>query len=410
MRALTQSLTLPPLWMGFIALLTAYMSAQLAWLPEGALQPLIVVARTLFVVSAVIALRFSRIRAATTTALLALTFELIATGPAPAWSGASTDVARLFLGWSLPLWLLLAAISPWRSGGSLGAMGRILCVGIGMGVGLRLFGVYGEALWLWASEPLFLNLPNPPSGQLSAILFMVALLGLSIRLLRSRSTMDAGLLMAGAAAWLGLSSPQGTVVSALYLIAGAAAMGLAIVETGYGLAYRDALTGLPSRRALNEELAALGGAYALTMVDVDHFKAFNDRHGHDVGDQVLRLVARLLNETSGGGRAFRYGGEEFTLVFPGKSPEAAFEHVEATRQAIEKARLTLRAANRPKKTRRRHTSKRRAKSSNPQVAVTASFGLTAGHGRKESAGDVVKRADKALYKAKKTGRNKTVVG
>jgi diguanylate cyclase (GGDEF)-like protein len=56
------------------------------------------------------------------------------------------------------------------------------------------------------------------------------------------------------------------------------------------------------------------------MSDVDHFKRFNDTHGHDVGDQVLRLVASKLSKVSGGGRAYRYGGEEFALVFRRQNP------------------------------------------------------------------------------------------
>jgi len=75
---------------------------------------------------------------------------------------------------------------------------------------------------------------------------------------------------------------------------------------------------LPSRRALIERLPSLGRRYTVAMVDVDHFKNFNDTYGHDAGDQVLRMVASRLGEVSGGGTAFRYGGEEFTILFPGK--------------------------------------------------------------------------------------------
>src|SRR4029077_7824091 len=84
----------------------------------------------------------------------------------------------------------------------------------------------------------------------------------------------------------------------------------------YCCAFVDALTGLPNRRALDEALARLSGDYALAMVDVDHFKQFNDTHGHDAGDRVLRSVAQQLRATRGG-QAFRYGGEEFCLLFTG---------------------------------------------------------------------------------------------
>ena len=93
---------------------------------------------------------------------------------------------------------------------------------------------------------------------------------------------------------------------------------ISLAHEGFHMAFRDELTGLPGRRALNEKLQRMGRIYTLAMADVDHFKVFNDTHGHDVGDQVLRMVAAQLRRVSGGGHAYRYGGEEFTLVFPAR--------------------------------------------------------------------------------------------
>src|SRR5215475_3125232 len=90
----------------------------------------------------------------------------------------------------------------------------------------------------------------------------------------------------------------------------------AIVENSYRLAYHDELTLLPGRRAFNEAVMHLEHPFVIAAVDIDHFKSFNDTHGHDTGDQVLKLVAARLAEVGGGGRAFRYGGEEFTVIFP----------------------------------------------------------------------------------------------
>lgn len=94
---------------------------------------------------------------------------------------------------------------------------------------------------------------------------------------------------------------------------------LVVAHEAYQMAFRDELTGLPGRRALNERLQRLGRTYVIAMAGVDHFKRFHDTHGHDVGDQVLRLVASQLRQIGGGGKAYRYGGEELTLVFPGKT-------------------------------------------------------------------------------------------
>ena len=78
------------------------------------------------------------------------------------------------------------------------------------------------------------------------------------------------------------------------------------------------------------------------MTDVDHFKKFNDTYGHDVGDQVLRMVAARLKKVTGGGKAYRYGGEEFTIVFAGKTMEECQPHLEAVREAIENYAMQLR--------------------------------------------------------------------
>jgi len=178
----------------------------------------------------------------------------------------------------------------------------------------------------------------------------------------------------------------------------------AIAHEAYLMAFRDELTGLPARRALNERLQRLGRQYVLAMADVDHFKRFNDTYGHDVGDQVLKMVASRLRKIGGGGRAYRYGGEEFTLVFPGHSIEECLPHLDAVRQSVEAYALQLRDAdNRPKDDRRGRMA-RGAVSAN-QVSVTISIGVAERQGEQRSPEEVIKAADQALYSAKKAGRN-----
>ncbi|MHC9650615.1 GGDEF domain-containing protein, partial [Corynebacterium diphtheriae] len=91
-----------------------------------------------------------------------------------------------------------------------------------------------------------------------------------------------------------------------------------VSHEAYQMAFRDELTGLPGR-APSTSVCSAWGALCAGDERVDHFKRFNDTHGHDVGDQVLRLVASKLSKVSGGGRAYRYGGEEFAVVFAGKT-------------------------------------------------------------------------------------------
>jgi len=180
----------------------------------------------------------------------------------------------------------------------------------------------------------------------------------------------------------------------------------ALMTTAYRMAYRDDLTGLPGRRALGEALLQLGSRYAVAMVDVDHFKRFNDTYGHDVGDQVLRMVAAKLGTVAGRGRAFRYGGEEFAILFPDTAAKEALPHLEAVRKAIEGSPFVLRAPGRPRK---KPASSRPRTSAGKEVSVTVSIGVAERNDRRPDPEQVIKAADKALYRAKQAGRNRVMV-
>jgi diguanylate cyclase (GGDEF)-like protein len=160
----------------------------------------------------------------------------------------------------------------------------------------------------------------------------------------------------------------------------------------------DSLSGLANRRgfdaALDEKWRESEQALtplALIMIDIDHFKAFNDRYGHVAGDMCLRTVAETIARAARGATiAARYGGEEFALLFPGTGIERALGIGESLRAAVEQLALTHQGA--------------------PLGRVTASVGvaaLRAANG--ESAQVLVEAADAALYGAKRRGRN-TVVG
>ncbi|POF40131.1 GGDEF domain-containing protein [Pseudomonas laurylsulfativorans] len=177
----------------------------------------------------------------------------------------------------------------------------------------------------------------------------------------------------------------------------------AVAHEAYQMAFRDELTGLPGRRALNERMQRLGRNYVLAMSDVDHFKKFNDTHGHDVGDQVLRLVASKLSKIGGGGKAYRYGGEEFALVFAGKTLEECMPHLEVIRESIATYNIQLRnQENRPQDD--NQGRQRRAGSGASSVSVTVSIGV-AERIDQRTPEEVLKSADQALYSAKGAGRN-----
>jgi diguanylate cyclase len=159
-------------------------------------------------------------------------------------------------------------------------------------------------------------------------------------------------------------------------------------------ATRDGLTGLANRRLYDTMLqrAALragaeGSPLSLMMLDIDHFKKFNDTHGHVVGDHVLRLFAQVLNENiKGRDTAARYGGEEFSIILPGANAQGAMAVAEQIRGMLENRPILNRA-----------TGKRLG-------VVTCSIGV-AQYRPGEPVGETVDRADQAMYRAKREGRN-----
>lgn len=243
----------------------------------------------------------------------------------------------------------------------------------------------------------------PPAAQ---VVFLLVFGLFTVRFFLEREALTHGFLWSLVAVFMGMrggasagAGPQATV----YLSTAGLILAVAVVEASFRLAFWDELTGLPGRRALDEALGQLGEDYSVAMADVDHFKKFNDRYGHDVGDQVLRMVGAKLASVGGGGRAFRYGGEEFAILFAGKSVEDALPHLEEAREAVEASRFSLRGADRPKK---KPEKLRPASGARAEVAVTISIGVAERSPRHRTPEQVIKAADKALYRAKKAGRNR----
>jgi len=179
---------------------------------------------------------------------------------------------------------------------------------------------------------------------------------------------------------------------------------LVVAIDSYFLAYRDELTALPSRRALNQLSLSLGRKYTVAMLDIDHFKKFNDTYGHDIGDQVLKLVASKLAQVKNGGKVFRYGGEEFTVVFSRKGIDQTLDELERLRQSIADYKIVIRHPQRATKQARNNKKNSDLKT----VGVTISIGV-AQRESKQGFAQALKIADQALYRAKKKGRNNVSV-
>jgi diguanylate cyclase (GGDEF)-like protein len=309
-----------------------------------------------------------------------------------------------------------------------------------------------------------------PLPSLALLAFVAALGVLLARLLLYRKPTESGLLWALLATFLSFQVGAAGATATAYVATAGLILISSIIENSYFLAYHDELTTLPARRAFNDALLRLQEPYAVAVVDIDHFKNFNDTHGHETGDQVLRMVAGKLAGVTGGGRAYRVGGEEFSILFPGKSAKEAMPHLELLRSVIEAATFRVREGqerrgtaraqksrppdsrsreSRSQDTRRqdtgnqdvrnqearsqeaqaqdfrsqdRRSSERRVRPRRPpaprkrgavitepgnqEISVTVSIGAAEPTARFRSVEQVILAADQALYRAKQSGRNR----
>jgi diguanylate cyclase (GGDEF)-like protein len=239
------------------------------------------------------------------------------------------------------------------------------------------------------------------------------------RFLLYRKPVESGLLWSLAAVFLGLQAGGVGKIASAYIATAGLILASSIIENSYVLAYHDELTGLPSRRAYNDTVLSLKEPYAIAVVDIDHFKNFNDTYGHDTGDQVLRMVAGRLAQVNGGGKAFRVGGEEFSILFAGKTMKEVVEHLELLRGIVEtstfrvrggsdRRRSPARVADRRTPTRRKTTRSRNipVDRGDGLLSVTISIGVAEPNTKVQEVEQVVMAADKALYRAKNAGRNR----
>ncbi len=219
------------------------------------------------------------------------------------------------------------------------------------------------------------------------------------------------------AALFGVLLSLGLALAQLHLqdisLAACTAAGLCLtwgaIRSSHAMAYRDDLTGLPGRRALNERLARLGRQYCIAMLDVDHFKRCNDTYGHDVGDEVLRMVASKIARVGEGGTAYRYGGEEFCVVFPRRGLEECTAELERMREQVAGYVMSLRdRALRPQRNRDGARRRGATRLGGSTVSVTISAGLAARSDDCPDPESVIKAADGNLYRAKSKGRNRVV--
>lgn len=262
--------------------------------------------------------------------------------------------------------------------------------------------ILAELLQARIIDAAFLDRLNIP--QLFLLLLLPALILLIIRNLLQPAATHAAFVAAFLAVVIAGFQPHTDYWLTLYMSAAVLILAFGLLQDSYRMAFRDELTGLPGRRAMQHKLNTLGNDYAIAMLDVDHFKKFNDTHGHEVGDQVLKMVAGQLAAVTGGGTAYRYGGEEFTIIFPRRNIKHCIPHLSALRKNIQDYTLQIRNKQRPRK-QERGRRKRGYGTPSKRVSVTISIGVAERNGRLTTPREVMEAADKALYRAKEKGRN-----
>ena len=253
------------------------------------------------------------------------------------------------------------------------------------------FAYFGPRLTRWT-----------PIAQPALFVFVVASVLQLARFMVYKNPIESGFMWALVASFIALHGSRFGWNPTNYFATAGLILFLALLEESYKMTYHDELTGVPGRLALDQTLPGLGSRYSVAVVDLDHLKEFNNQYGKGVGDQVLQMVARKIASVPGGGKAFRYSGEEFAVVFSGKSAGDTLAHLETMRKTVETARFALRSGGRLREQSEQPSGD---SSSDEELSVTVSVGVAERDDRKPTPDQVVKAAYRALYRAKMGGGN-----
>lgn len=397
---------------GGIMLVTAAVLVQYSWIPlsPAALQFFYY---SVFIAALALSLRFRSLRIVCASVVLLLAeYALRAKGPH--LSIGQGRMAFEVIALLIPLDFVLLTIIPERTLTREHLVG-ILAVLFFQSTFVAVFARPDQPDWallhLTLAKAYHLRVPQP-----AALMFAMALGILLYRVLRFSKAIDHGMFWSLLTACIGLEAGGASRPGTAYFAIAGLILASSIVESSYSLAYRDELTGLQSRRAFNDALTRLKPPYAIAAVDIDHFKSINDTYGHDTGDQVLRMVAARLANVTGGGHAYRVGGEEFTILFPGRQAQEIFQHLELLRMNVESCSFRLRRGEDRRKTPRDNDrravpgrkSKITKRAESGALSVTVSIGIAESRAH-ASVEQVIESADKALYAAKQGGRNRIEV-
>jgi diguanylate cyclase (GGDEF)-like protein len=362
-----------------------------------------VLAEPLALLLVALAWRFRRSRLALSAIVIALA-NVVTRGPLDFGAGGLGDPGLAALALLFPINLTVIVLMRDHPLPRRGPLIHLAAVLLQPWLVAALFHIGSRMSWREAAAPEWLRLISAPQAALLAALIagVFAALAFAAR----RGTFEIAVLWVLAAGAIALVG-NGELHRATLMFAGAQLVLLfALVEDSYRLAYHDQLTGLAGRRALDEAMKLLDGEYTIAMVDIDRFKRFNDRYGHEAGDQALRMVADQIERVGGGGRAYRYGGEEFAVLFSAEPPTEVQPHLEQLRADVADRLFSVRSASRPRK-----KPEQPVRPSTPveEVMITISIGAAGPSLQHPDPASVLRAADAALYRAKKRGRNRVVI-
>ena len=241
--------------------------------------------------------------------------------------------------------------------------------------------------------------PLPQAGLLA---FLVATGLLVSRYLESRNSLDTGFAWATVMLYVAFVCPKWGWDPRGFLMTAVLILVATLVLAAYRSAHRDELTGLPDREVLDLAVQRLPQRYAVALLEIDQLREVNNTYGRRVGDQLMSMAARKIVHASGAGKVFRYGQDQFLVLFPGKVPNDTLIALESMRKAVVSLDLLLR--NRVLIVPRKHGAAP-AQGTEEVLPVTLSVG-TAGPGERPGRWeDVMKAASTALFQAKHEGGN-----
>ena len=235
-------------------------------------------------------------------------------------------------------------------------------------------------------------------------LFVGAVLFCLLLFFITRESTRAGVFFAGIFSFVTLNWLQVPMISTVMMLSAGISLFTGAISSLLSMLYSDELTGLLNRKALNREMEVLKPGDILAMADIDKFKLLNDTHGHDTGDEVLKLVAAFMSDVTENGKAYRYGGEEFSLVFRRREANRVLDALQTLRKKIACYQIAIRNRNKRPKSNKSGASYRKKASPEKVIKTSISIGVVA---LREGEGpfDALKRADAELYRAKQSGRN-----